>query len=1460
MKMGLILRNIIIFVLFGTILSFGASFRIDNPSAVNEGNSGTQNLRFTIALYGPCTKNVVYTVKYKTINVTATAGSDYAYTSGTATIQPSRSRSSTSSSCGTYSVYVPIYGDTVFEPDETFTVKLEDVSSNAGISDNSGTGTIKNDDAVGVVSDFGIRYKTNLKGNMKVIGNTVLAPSGFTESSVSNSETDLRFVNVDSDPNTFNFSSAVLSDSAITSPTAAKVKWAGLYWSGYLHTFDGNDISNTTVRSNTQYRTLSSVADIDNVIQNHTIKFKIGSTSYDISNHTVLGEISFMTGSYNSYSYGCFADVTSIMQGSDPRGTYGVGNIPSMEGATDDGGTYDGLGNSGAWTLVVIYENTSAGEKTRNATVFDGFVKVESGNSKIINVSGFKTPKGGDVDSTLSIFASEGDRYITGDQFVFKNIDGDKANQEATLSSSSGNNNYFNSSITGVDNRVPNIINNNGIDIHTDQIGTNGYNIVSTNQTQARITLSSTGDVYYPIMVGFATELYMPKLCYDYSATIDGELMQMGSTIRTFMPHKNDGTLASKVFIRSLEGDFPYVKSMLKIKWTDVTSPTSLNPPMFSFADALVQNPHEYAYVEPEYVNQSDGLYYIGTDNSGSGGYRGTIAPYESLYAVSNFESEKLYGSTIQLDAEVTTSLALDQNDTASLTNYTYSTSDGTLEVCPGVLTYNPMWYQFNVENYNSSLGDYRLNTQVTGTDYNLQVVSYTKDASDEYTIRTSYKGAIEVEPFEIPSFQSLGSYDENKYSFDRICEDSSNGKSWSDGKRHFSYFDNTWRTPLDLTANDNKFAMRNSGVRLWVLIADYDGDGKLTDVALNNNCVNTSGSCFKSLYANDSFYKTVNNCDTACGSTSSDETCYQCLKTYYSQPICSRDNFSVRPYAIDLNASNVNNLNQQILMSKNDGSVKNINIISGDYNYTSSYHPISAPTSSVETEGYYFRLLAGAREIANSAISSIDEFFGLEFVTVGITSCKDSNHSKLTYKPDNINLSPWKIYNDNVGKYNLELLDRNWTMVDQARYKYKTTFPFNGYAKTNDCTPDSAELTGVSGSGCNVQSFDVGSYNKIPVRLLPYKIDISSLAMTATPNTLNTWVYMNDLARDITMAIKVEGIIRPLTRDNKVTSNFTQGCYATDVNLSMDYNSTDFNASKTTDIAVENLQNHNMGTVGLRYTIASNNDGNYTNADINNTKRITISKDLFKYDNNGTMPIDIRFNITKIWDKVTNPVTILFKKLTSVADTFKAWFNGAENSYTPNDKRDYNENKTFIYGRVYTPLETDGAKVTGDSKNFVLYAIAYVSSAVKAQSLPNIFDANGDAVITPFEGLWYLVEDHSATDIDGKVIGLVDLNGSATVTPNSNILFDNLSPNKSGVTGNINVSYPKGGGRIRPYIALVEINPDIWLKYHPTKVNGNPEFSIRFEDLGYNWAGQGNTGNIIKQTITPNSKNKVNW
>jgi hypothetical protein len=111
--------------------------------SVSEGNAGTTDAVFTVSLSAPYDQDV--TVEYLTSDPTdfdgwwATAGSDYAVTSGTLRIPAGQTSGM---------VRVPVIGDTLDEEDEFFALGLDNPSDNARIGGVTtyGMGEIRDDD------------------------------------------------------------------------------------------------------------------------------------------------------------------------------------------------------------------------------------------------------------------------------------------------------------------------------------------------------------------------------------------------------------------------------------------------------------------------------------------------------------------------------------------------------------------------------------------------------------------------------------------------------------------------------------------------------------------------------------------------------------------------------------------------------------------------------------------------------------------------------------------------------------------------------------------------------------------------------------------------------------------------------------------------------------------------------------------------------------------------------------------------------------------------------------------------------------------------------------------------------------------------------------------------------------------------------------------------------------------
>ena len=103
---------------------------------VNEGQSGTTQMTFTVVLSAPAPAGQPVSVTYATSNGNGTAGQDYVASSGVATIAGGQTSTT---------ITVSVIGDTVVEPNESLRLNLSSPTG-AVLGTTTATGVILNDD------------------------------------------------------------------------------------------------------------------------------------------------------------------------------------------------------------------------------------------------------------------------------------------------------------------------------------------------------------------------------------------------------------------------------------------------------------------------------------------------------------------------------------------------------------------------------------------------------------------------------------------------------------------------------------------------------------------------------------------------------------------------------------------------------------------------------------------------------------------------------------------------------------------------------------------------------------------------------------------------------------------------------------------------------------------------------------------------------------------------------------------------------------------------------------------------------------------------------------------------------------------------------------------------------------------------------------------------------------------
>ena len=398
---------------------------------------------------------------------------------------------------------------------------------------------------------FKILYQGTIKGDMIVVGNTIINegdyPANTIESTgISNARIDMNFTDVDNE-STFNSSSATVKDPNPSS-TCKKVLRAYLYWAAAY----------------TKERVDNQAAHLERS-KFKNVKFKVGATGTykEIEGIPIYDKYEIVSSVFNSgdprYNdhgqrvYVYRADVTKLLNGI--ANTYTVADMQAPIGKERSG-----VGYAAGWTLVIIYEDTK--RESRNITLFDGFSVVGVNKSPDISVSGFKTvPSPLPVNAKIAFAALEGEVGIPGDQLK---IVTDKTGINGAVISAPDRDvdNFFNSSVTdenGINNnRNPNIRNLLGFDTGIFNLANNGNSILDNDTTTATIKPYSTGDAYYPFMFGFNVEVIAPQIVMEKRVFNDkgdditgNNNIKVGSSIKYQIKFKNVGNDDAKDLVIS---------------------------------------------------------------------------------------------------------------------------------------------------------------------------------------------------------------------------------------------------------------------------------------------------------------------------------------------------------------------------------------------------------------------------------------------------------------------------------------------------------------------------------------------------------------------------------------------------------------------------------------------------------------------------------------------------------------------------------------------------------------------------------------------------------------------------------------------------------------------------------------------------------------------------------------------
>ena len=363
---------------------------------------------------------------------------------------------------------------------------------------------------------------------------------------------------------TFNSSSADLN-----LPSCSQVLWAGLYWGADQGIYP-TDTSWITGDAN------------------KTIKLKIPGGGYQIINSQQTNQHSLAWSSspgFNHTGYLCFADITSLINTTNPNGTYVAANVLGPIGI---------FNGCGGWTIVVAYANGTL--QLRNLTVFDGSVIINLGDPAVdVPISGFLTPPSGPVSCELGAVVYDGDRGST-DSFAFKQSGAASFyNLATTLIPLNGNNDAWNSKISYkgsvITTRSPAFNNTLGYDAAIFDLPNTGNLQLSNNKTSATVRFASPSENYFVHVLSTSISQYNPTFSLDKTATdINGGALLPGDSLRyqiNFNNVGNDSSINSTI-VDNIPSGTTFIPGSIKISGVTKTDASGDDQANFDFANNRV--------------------------------------------------------------------------------------------------------------------------------------------------------------------------------------------------------------------------------------------------------------------------------------------------------------------------------------------------------------------------------------------------------------------------------------------------------------------------------------------------------------------------------------------------------------------------------------------------------------------------------------------------------------------------------------------------------------------------------------------------------------------------------------------------------------------------------------------------------------------------------------------------------
>ncbi|RUM67145.1 MAG: hypothetical protein DSZ06_01900, partial [Sulfurospirillum sp.] len=608
---------------------------------------------------------------------------------------------------------------------------------------------------------------------------------------------------------------------------------------------------------------------------------------------------------------------------------------------------------------------------------------------------------------------------------------------------------------------------------------------------------------------------------------------------------------------------------------------------------------------------------------------------------------------------------------------------------------------------------------------------------------------------------------------------------------------------------------------------------------------------CFDKIYRD--YYSDDNSsfCSSSCVN-SSGSSCYDCLKKYYATPICSRDNFAIRPesYSIQVLDGNETDSNTTTFIARNN-SASSANLAAG-YLYKLDINATKFNSTTEKAEGYFLNVVGDEtkkKAIAKFNDSSTCDDTNNHELNIHILNGSTSGYESLT---QNQNTPLNGLIINNSGKYKIHLEDKEWTKVDQQNYPYK---PFPNIA---DCITASSELgSGLNAKrGCDITSEYNSQYYDLNVNIHPYSFDLSSIGVEVNPNSSSDYMYINDLNKTTSliqngkaMALTVKGKIIAKGKNGATLSNYTNQCSAKDLNVTLNYKTLQDN--NITDIKDE------LGNIITpEYALYVNPIDSTVNVKSATPNKIIVNFASKYFDDNspnkGEADFTLYFNYKRNYNTAINPFSINFDNF-DVNSTLDSSVASLDTNHIPKVSKDLNTTKKVYYAKARSKSDFYD-DIYDDSIVTPMMVTVFCNKSLDYCEKYNI--ETNTSLTSEYD--WWVFKYHNAVAGEGNITIETDDINKATVAPGVVNSFTD------GVNENVKVT--AAAGINRPFTVCIKPTVDMITNYSYLLFNKDKNTppdcldKTRFVDTKDAWSGKGATGRSINVNSSGRKSKKVEW